>query len=468
MEKTVSLKNPELLPTTDAGRTMSMADYIILWAGMTINIVGFSLGAQYYNGGDGLSPMVLAVVILVGYGLVTLLTVLVGDIGTTYGIPFVTYIRAPFGYKGATIASIFRAIPALYWFGFLTWVGASSLNYLIGIFIPGFNNLTIMLILFGILQVLNAMFGLKAMAKFDWVAVPALGILFVAILIAALSKDQVSLFDILAISTNGNMSVAFAVSGIAGGWITMSLNGSDLSRQIKRSPDYASQGFFKRNNRAFAGQFIGMTVVGTIIMLVGMIAGITSGEWDLNEVCRQFFRSKAGLVLSFIAIVFAQWSTNTAANLMPPTYILISLFPKTLKFWSASIIAGILGIVIMPWKIQSSGTFLVDVQVFISTFLGPIIGIMLSDYFIIRKRKLNVRDLYTGNGQYTYTGGFNISALVALVAGFAMSFLSGNYGFFIALITAPVVYVFGMKVFTLKTHNQNLGEVIELDPKDMQ
>jgi NCS1 family nucleobase:cation symporter-1 len=467
MEQTTSLKNPELLPTTDTGRTMSMADYIILWAGMTINIVGFSLGAQYYNGGDGLSPLVLAIVILVGYGLVTLLTVLVGDIGTTYGIPFVAYIRAPFGYKGATIASIFRAVPALYWFGFLTWVGAASLNYLVGIFIPGFDNLMVLIVLFGILQVLNAMFGLKAMAKFDWVAVPALGLLFIAILIAALSKDHISLFDILNISAKGNMSVAFAISGIAGGWITMSLNGSDLSRQIKRSPDYAKQSFFKRNNRAFTGQFIGMTIVGALIMLVGMIAGITSGEWDLNEVCRQFFRSKPGLALSFIAIVFAQWSTNTAANLMPPTYILISLFPRALKFWSASIIAGIIGIAIMPWKIQSSGTFLVDVQVFISTFLGPIIGIMLSDYFIIRKRKLNVRDLYVGNGQYTYTGGFNISALVALVAGFAMSFLNSNFGFFIALVTAPVVYVFLMKTFTLKAHDQKLGKVIELNPGDL-
>ncbi|MDR1931560.1 MAG: cytosine permease [Spirochaetales bacterium] len=457
------MKNPELLPTTDAGRKMSMADYIILWAGMTINIVGFSLGAQYYNGGDGLSALVLAIVIFVGYGLVTLMTVMIGDIGTTYGIPFAAYIRAPFGYRGATIAAIFRAVPALYWFGFLTWVGAAALNYMAGIIFPGFDNLNLMIVIFGILQIINAMFGLKAMAKFDWIAVPALGILFIAILVASAAKGDKSLVAILTSPARGNMSIAYAISGIAGGWITMSLNGSDLSRQIKRDPAYASQSFFKRNKKAFIGQFLGMTVVGALIMLVGMIAGIATGQWDLNEVCKLFFNSKIGLILAFIAIVFAQWSTNTAANLMPPTYILIGLFPKKLKFWSATIIAGIVGIAIMPWKIQSSGTFLVDVQVFISTFLGPIIGVMLADYFLIRKAKLNVRDLYFDNGQYRYAGGFNISAIAALLVGFALSFLNSNFGFFIALFAAPVVYVVLMNQFTLKKYDQKIGQVIEID-----
>jgi len=182
------------------------------------------------------------------------------------------------------------------------------------------------------------------------------------------------------------MSFAYAVTGIAGGWITMSLNGSDLSRQIRRDANYASQSFFKRNNRAFTGQLIGMMVVGVVVMLIGMAAGIVTGEWDLNQVCIMLFSSKWALFLAFLAILFAQWSTNTAANLMPPTYILISLFPK-LKFWSATIIAGVIGIGIMPWKIQSSGTFLVDVQVWISTLLGPIIGIMLAVLFYRQKRQ---------------------------------------------------------------------------------
>lgn len=457
-----SLKNPELLPTTEEGRTMSLADYTILWAGMTINIVGFSLGAQYFNNGDGLSAITLALVVLIGYGLVTAMTAMVGDIGTTYGVPFAAYVRAPFGYKGASIATVLRAIPALYWFGFLTWIGASALNYMVAFLIPAFDNLTLMIIVFGILQILNAMFGLKAMAKFDWVAVPLLAVLFVAILSLITTKMGVSIPDIIATPAAGNMSFAYAVTGIAGGWITMSLNGSDLSRQIKRDPNYASQSFFKRNNRAFTGQLIGMMVVGVVVMLIGMAAGIVTGEWDLNQVCIMLFSSKWALFLAFLAILFAQWSTNTAANLMPPTYILISLFPK-LKFWSATIIAGVIGIGIMPWKIQSSGTFLVDVQVWISTLLGPIIGIMLADYFIVRKGKLNVHDLYTTGGQYEYTGGYNTSAIIALIAGFALSFTSSSFGFFVALIGAPIIYVLLMNASTLKKYDQKIGQAIELN-----
>lgn len=457
-----SMKNPELLPTTDADRTMSLPDYTILWAGMTINIIGFSLGAQYYNGGKGLSAMTLVLVVLLGYGLVTAMTAMVGDIGTNYGIPFAAYVRAPFGYKGASIAATLRAIPAIYWFGFLTWVGAEAMNYMMAIIFPGFDNLTLMIIVFGAMQIVNAMFGLKAMAKFDWVAVPLLALLFAAILVVITKKYGVSIPNIIATPADGNMSFAYAITGIAGGWITMSLNGSDLSRQIKRDPNYASQGFFKRNRRAFVGQFLGMMVVGSVIMLIGMAAGIVTGEWDLNAVCITLFSGKVGLMLAFIAIVFAQWSTNTAANLMPPTYILISLFPK-LKFWSATIIAGVIGIGIMPWKIQNSGTFLVDVQVWISTILGPIIGIMLADYFIVRKCKLNVHDLYDGNGQYEYTNGYNMSAMIALLVGFALSFTSSSYGFFIGLICGPLVYVLLMRAFTLKKYDQKIGESVELD-----
>lgn len=460
-KRSASLRSPELIPTVESGRTMSLADYFILWAGMTINVVAFSLGAQYYNGGDGLSAWTMVLVILVGYGIVTALTALIGDIGTLYGVPFAVYARAPFGYKGSSIAGLLRAIPALYWFGFQTWVGASALNYMMNTMF-GVSNLTLMIIAFAVFQVVNAMYGLKAMAKFDWIAIPALAVLFVAIAIAIGNKYGVSIPDIMATKGKGNMSVIYAISGIAGGWITMALNGSDLARQIKHVPDYEKKGLFARNKRALIGQFFGLMVIGVICMLIGMAAGITTGEWDLNAICVNLFDSKFGLVLALIAVVFAQWSTNTAGNLMPPSYVLISIFPK-LNFKSASIICGVIAIVMQPWKIQSSGTFLVDIQVYISTLLGPVMGILLADYFIIRKCKLNVQDLYTVGGQYQYTKGFNMSAVIALVAGFALSFISSTYAFFIGLIAAPIIYVILMKNFTQKKYDQKIGQAIEFN-----
>ena len=170
-EKSLSLRSPELLPTKDSERNLSLWDYTILWAGMTINIVAFSLGAQYFNGGDGLSPWMLVLVVFLGYGLVTFLTVLAGDIGTKYGVPFAVYSRAAFGYKGSFFAGLVRCVPCFYWFGFQTWVGANALNMIMGIMFPSFNNVTLMLILFAAFQIINALFGMEAMAKFDWIAV---------------------------------------------------------------------------------------------------------------------------------------------------------------------------------------------------------------------------------------------------------------------------------------------------------
>lgn len=461
-KNSASLRNPELLPTPEQNRTMSLPDYFILWAGMTINVVAFSLGAQYYNGGEGLNAWTLVLVILAGYGLVTALTVLFGDIGTRYGIPFAAYVRAPFGYKGAVIPGILRAVPALYWFGFQTWVGASALDYIMGLLFSGFSNLTLMIIVFTVFQVVNAMFGLKAMAKFDWIAIPSLAILFVAIAIAIGNKYGVTIPDIMATPGEGKMSILYAIAGIAGGWLTMALNGSDLARQIKHVPDYENKGFFARNKRAIIGQIFGLMAIGVICMLIGMAAGITTGEWDLNAICNTIFKSKIGLVLAYIAIVFAQWSTNTAGNLMPPTYILMSIVSK-LNFKVSAVICGVVAVAIQPWRIQSSGTFLVDVQVYISTLLGPVMGILLADYFILRKGKLNVHDFYSPKGQYNYTGGFNLSAVIALVVGFGLSFVNSSYGFFIGLLVAPVVYTILMKSFTLKKYDQRIGETIPFD-----
>lgn len=458
-----ALRSKQLLPTQDKERDMSLIDYIILWAGMTINIVAFSLGAQYYNGGKGLSPMTLVVVMLAGYGIVTLLTSLVGDIGTKYGVPFAAYIRAPFGYKGANIAGLIRAIPGLYWFGFLTWIGAGSINKIMAILFPGFDNLMLMIIIFAAVQILNTMYGLKAMAKFGWIAIPSLAIMFSAILIGTLKKYNITIPEIMTIETDGGYSFAFAVAGIAGGWLTMALNGSDLTRQIKRYDGYEKMSFFKRNKKAILGQIAGLMFVGVITMLIGVTSGITSGFWDLNDVIPDLFANNPlALILCFVVVVFAQWSTNTAANLLPPALVLLNFSPN-IKYWMSTIICGVISIAIMPWKIQSSGGFLVDIQSWISQMLGPIIGIILADYFIIRKCKLNVKDLYTFGGQYEYYKGFNISALIALFGAFIIGLFFGDYAFFAGSVASVLIYCVLMKKVTLKKYKQNIGEEVLFD-----
>jgi len=460
--KNKSLRNPDLLPTQDKQRTLSLLGYTFLWAGMTINVNAFNIGAQYYNGGDGIGLGTLVWAVIAGYGIVTLLTVLVGDIGTRYGIPFAAYTRVPFGYSGAKVAGFIRAIPCFYWFGFQTWAGAVALNKLTGIIFPGFDHLTIMIIVFGALQIINAAFGLEAMAKFDYLAIPLLSVLFAVITVGTFAEFNIAIPDIMAIKANGNYSFAFAVTGIAGGWITMSLNGSDLTRQIQRHEDYDKVGFFKRNDRAILGQVIGLMLVGIIGLVIGFVAGVFSGEWDINQVITVLFNDKVFLfVFCLVCVVFAQWSTNTVANLMPPTYILMNIIPK-LSFPIATVISGVIGIAMQPWN-SSGGDFLVQVQAKFGLLLAPIAGILVADYYFIRKTKLNVHDIYVADGEYKYFKGFNISALIALAVSFVVASLSGDLSFYVSFVSGLVIYLVLMKTVTLKKYKQSLGVVVDFD-----
>ena len=124
-----------------------------------------------------------------------------------------------------------------------------------------------------------------------------------------------------------------------------------------------------------------------------------------------------------------------------------------------TIISGVIGLLMMPWK-QQGGDFLVVIQSNFSTLLGPIIGIMLADYFLVRKCTLNVDDLYNVGGQYQYTRGFNMRSVVTMVVSFGLSLLAGDYSFFAGLAISVVIYVILMKNFTLKKYDQKLGQDI--------
>lgn len=457
MEKSNSLRSPELLPTQERDRDLSLLDFTLLWAGMTINIAGFAIGAQLY---PGLSPMRIIYAIFCAYLMVTGLLVLTGDIGIKYGIPFTVYTRACFGYKGSYIAGFIRAIPCFFWFGFQTWVGAVALNEVMKIFV-GYSNVTILIILFGAIQVINAIYGLKAMAKFDWIAIPTLAIVLGAMMFWLLKSNNVTVIDILATPGKNNGSFSFAVMGIAGGWITMALNSPDLTRNLKRSPDFEKQSFLQRNKNSIIAQILGLVLVGAAILIVGMTAGILTGTWNPIDVAIQSFGKSKPIVLifSFLTIVFAQWSTNTAANLLPPAYILINIFPK-LRFAIATILSGIIGIIIMPWKF---GNYLVQFQAITSGLLGPIVGIMIADYYIIRKQKLNIKDLYEEGGQYTYKNNFNPAGILSLIISFIIAMIFSDYAFFIGFGLSVILYIVFMNRMVLKKYDQKIGKYIPFE-----
>lgn len=428
---------------------------------MTISIAGFGVGAQLFL--DGMDAPLILLGVFVAYGLVTLLSTLVGDIGTKYGLPFTVVIRASFGTKGSIIAGILRSVPCFFWFGFQTWAGALALNTIINMW-TGFDNLTLFIIVFGIAQILNALFGLEAQAKFDWIAVPALAIVLVVLMVWLLQSHGVTLPDVLGAKGVGTpeFGFPFAVAGIAGGWVTMTLNAPDLSRQIPHRENWEKLSFLGRNRDAIIGQILGLVIVGALILIVGMASGILANNWNPIEVAAQSFSNKPFImVVCLLAIGFAQWSTNTTANLMPPAYILLNIFPK-MRFWMTTIVSGVIGLVIMPWLFAD---YLVFAQALFASMLGPVVGIMLADYYAVRKLNLNVRALYTAQDEYTYTKGFNLAAIVTLVVSFGVGMVSGDYAFFAGLVLSAILYYILMKYWILKGTKQTLDKPIYFDPE---
>ena len=137
----------------------------------------------------------------------------------------------------------------------------------------------------------------------------------------------------------------------------------------------------------------------------------------------------------------------------------MNIFPK-LNFKYSVIISGIIGTIILPWKFSA---YLVQFQVISSGLLGPIVGIMIADYYFIRKRKLNVRDLYKENGEYKYKNNYNPAAVLGLIISFLVSLLLPNYSFFIGFILSIILYIIFMKTIVLKKYTQSLEKIIEYE-----
>lgn len=432
-------KHPEMLPSTSKERDMTYKDFTVLWAGMAINMGVFTVGSQLY---PGLSPMAIMLGLMVAYLFVTTLLILTGDIGIVYGLPFIVYIRACFGYKGVNFPAVFRMLVCIFWFGFQTWIGASALNMILGT-LMGYSNLTVLLIIFGGLQILNACFGVKAMAKFDWIAVPVLAILIGSMTFWLMKENNATFYDVLVMPGDRSGSFIIGVVAMIGSWIAMGMNSPDITRRLRHSSDPAKKGFISRNKKAIVAQLTGFVILSAAQLFVGLIGGIFTGEWDPVMIIAESISSPFILILGMVGLVFAQWSTNTATNLMPAAYTIMQIFPK-INWVVATIIAGILGLVTMPWLLADN---LVWFNVISSGLMGPIIGIMIADYHLLRKRKLNIEEFYKtdGTGAFRYKNNYNIRGFIAYGLSFLGGLAFGEYSFFVGFLLSIFFYYLLMK-----------------------
>lgn len=362
---------------------------------------------------------------------------LLGDAGARYGIPFVVQIRSAFGTKGAKIIGIFRSIPAIIWNGICTWYGADALN-IVCMKIFGFGNPYVFFGILMVIQIVLCIRGFETIAWFDSVMSIVIFGLMAYFFVVVFSSGKVDLS--VAMQVEGSWGKPFIIGCFAGvaHMAACLLNGSDLSRQIK----------FK-NEKEVMGKNMLFTLLGAIppwicMWMAGVIISAATQATDPIAGLAELAPNDFFAILLMLFLMLAQVTSNLSLNLLCGGYVFQDVFKWD---WKRSIIAtGIASVVICPWILQGSSYFL-TVQNLYSMFLGPAAGIMIIDYYFVRKKKLKIKDLYTGE-KYLYTKGWNIPAFIALGIGWICAIIFLDLAWIVGFGVSFAVYAF-MK-FVLK------------------
>lgn len=423
-----SLINEDLAPIPEQKRKWGTWNFAALWISMSLCIPTYMLASSLIEGGMNWWQAILT--IFLGNTIVLLPMILNGRAGAKYGIPFPVFARASFGVKGANIPAVLRAIVACGWFGIQTWIGGFALYQMLRLWIPSLQTIpeifpkwtglttgpAICFFLFWLLNMLVVYLGVESIRKLLVFKAIFLPIAALALLFWAISAAR-GLGPILEQPSRFSDSSQFfnfffpALTGMVGFWATLSLNIPDFTRYAKSQ---AAQ---------IKGQAIGLPSSMTLFAFIGVVVtsatAIVYGTtvWNPVDLAGKF-ESKVLVSLAMIAVVISTLATNIAANIVSPANDFSNLWPKKINFRIGGYITGTIGILIFPWKlIEIPGSYIFTWLGGYSSLLGPIGGIMIVDYFFIRKQNLSVDDLYSSQGVYNYRNGFNRSAIVALLFG---------------------------------------------------
>jgi len=413
--------------------------------------------------------------IFLGNAIVLIPMILNGHAGAKYGIPFPVLARASFGTKGANIPAMLRAIVACGWFGIQTWIGGASLYNIIRAWNPSMPEINttalfpqaipfLCFFLFWLLNMFIVYLGTDSIRKLlvfkaFFLPIAALALLFWAITAAhglGPILNQPSKFT----DTPSFLVYFFpALTGMVGFWATLSLNIPDFTR------------YAKSQHAQVKGQIIGLPPSMTLFAFIGVVVTSAtaiiygSPEWDIVKLAGKF-ETKIVVSFAMTGIIISTLATNIAANIVSPANDFSNLAPSAINFKTGGYLTGIIGVLIFPWKlIADPNGYIFTWLIAYSSLLGPVGGIMIADYFFIRRKVLVADDLYRPNGLYSYTNGFNTKAISALLLGILpnvpgfllqIKLISAsvfpewishlyNYAWFVGFLVSGAVYLFFMR-----------------------
>jgi NCS1 family nucleobase:cation symporter-1 len=413
-----SLYNPDLAPSSNADRRWGTYNYAALWVSMSVNILTYMLAASLIQGGMNWKQAVATV--FLGNTIVLLPMLLNSHPGTQYGIPFPVLARASFGVLGANVAAVLRALVACGWFGIQTWIGGEAVSSLIATLFPAWKSFpystTVCFLAFWLINLAVIVKGVECIRVLQGISAPIL--LAVGLLLLAWAYRSAGGFGpILAAPSQFSNFADFlkflvpALNATVGFWATVSLNIPDFTR------------FARSQRQQMIGQALALPATMTLYSLIGIL--VTSATaviygtaiWDPVQLLSRF-HSPVAVVISLLAILLATLNVNIGANVVSPANDFSNLWPRKISFRTGGVITCFMGIAMMPWKLLGSyKTMIFGWLGGYAAFLGPVAGIMICDYFVIRRRVLFLEDLYLRDGVYEYSRGFNWLALIALASG---------------------------------------------------
>jgi len=411
------LWNPDLAPTPLERRTWSTYNIAALWIGMSVVITTYTLASGLMT--QGMTWWQAMGTILLANTIVLIPMVLNAHAGTKYGISFPVLCRASFGVRGANVAAMLRAIVACGWFGIQTWIGALALDTLFRAAWPGWANIpgstAIAFAIFWGIQVVIILKGTEGIKILEsWSAPLLLG--GGALLLWWAVRHGGGLSNILEQSQqlqkgNANFWLIFpaALTANVGYWATLSLNIPDFTRYAKSQRSQALGQALGLPTTMTAFAFIGVAVTSATIVIFG------EAIWDPVVLVSRI--GGAGvIVFSALVVLAAQLTTNMAANVVSPSNDFSNLSPRRISYVTGGLITAVLGIVMMPWKLYSdAAAYIFTWLLGYSSLMGALGGILIADYWVLRRQHLRLADLFRLQGAYTYRNGINPRAIAALV-----------------------------------------------------
>jgi NCS1 family nucleobase:cation symporter-1 len=446
-----SLYNPDLAPISSDRRTWRTYNYAALWISMSVNIPTYMLASGMIAGGMNWKQALFTV--FLGNVLVLIPMLLNAHAGAQYGIPFPVFARASFGVLGANVPAILRALVACGWFGIQTWIGGEAINAMIAALVPSWARFTygsaLCFLFFWLLNVLVILRGIETIRFLQGVSAPFLLLIGLALLLWARSKAGGFGPMLSTPSKFQNFGEFFrffvpSLTGVVGFWATVSLNIPDFTRYARSQRDQVlGQALGLPATMTFYS-FIGIAVTSATLIIFGQAL------WDPVAVLSRLGNHFA-VVLAMLALLMATLNVNVAANVVSPANDFSNLSPRRISFRTGGLITCFVGVAMQPWKLMANyGSYIFGWLVGYSGFLGPIAGVLICDYFIVRKKILLVQDLYQRNGLYEYQRGFNWQALAALAAGAGVAFIGlivpplrvlYNYAWFVGFIVSFFAYL---------------------------